>query len=116
MKTSDFRYEVHINVFFTDKEITIIKLCMMGHYDAHVKAAANPGGFLYGWRNYIDAMIPTPTTLTCSFDQLDTCAKAVEQPIHNEGEEYQAIRFRLAGELKNALESINAETRQLHGE
>ena len=116
MKTSDFRYKVHIEIEFTNEELNVVKLCMMSHYDARVKAAAAHGGFLYGWKNYIN-MSSGDQTLTCSFEQIDTCAKAIEQPSSvTEDDEQLRIRARLYIELKNVLDSINAETRRLHGE
>lgn len=128
MKTNNFRYEVHIEIEFTDEEINVIELCMMSHYDARVKAAAAHGGFLYGWKNRINMIGDTSQggfdrTLTCSFEQIDTCAKAIEQPSSIEEDTRQRrydarlrIRARLQIELKDVLNSINAETKLRHGE
>ncbi len=119
MKTSNFRYKVHIEVLFTDEEFNVIELCMLAHYDGCVKAAAAHGGFLYGWKNHrnINMRSSDDRTLTCSFEQLDICAKAIEMPTHiTENYERETIRFRLAREIKSALQSINAETRRRHGE
>ncbi len=115
MKTSNFRYEVHIEIEFTDEELNVIELCMMSHYDARTKAAAAHGGFLYGWKNCINMM--GDTTLTCSFDQIGTCAKAIEQPSSIEEDDARLrIRARLQFELKDVLDRINAETKRLHHE
>lgn len=115
MKTNNFRYEVHIEIEFTDEELNVIELCMTSHYDAHVYSAAANGGFMCGWKNRINMM--GDRTLTCSFEQIDTCAKAIEQPSSTEEDDVRLrIRARLRIELKAVLDRINAETRLRNGE
>ena len=113
MTTGKFTYEVRIIVDFTDDELALLRDCCLGHYDARVKAAADPGGFVYGWLNMRREM--GDSRVRCSFDELDTCAKALEQP--SVGEHW--VRWhRLRGaqprlELQNAvtaaLRSLNSE-------
>ncbi len=114
MKTSDFRYEVSIELEFTDEEFNVIELCMMRHYDAKTAAASKQGGFLYGWRNR--RQLAHDMLLTCSFEQVSSCAKAIEMPSSvPEDTESLWIRVQLQRKLKDTLESINAETRRIHG-
>lgn len=95
MKPGKFTYKVGILVEFTIDELRLLRDCCLGHYDHRVKAAADPGGFVYGWLQSRDT---ANDASRCSFDELDTCAKALEQePIGGES------IMPLAGGRRNGL-------------
>lgn len=107
MKTSNFRYDVRIEIEFTIAELEIIQLCMLGHYDAVVKMAAEQGGFFYGWMNYVEMSGPV---LICEARQLGICAKATEQPTAgNEPESVKDARCDLHANLIQALKALGEE-------
>ena len=114
METCKFTYKVGILVNFTDDELTLLRDCCLGHYDHRVKAAGAEGGFVYGWLNARCEM--GEAAVRCSFDELDTCAKALEigseQLVEDDGksltEPYKA-RLDLRAAIKTALRSLNSE-------
>lgn len=67
--------------------LDIETLCMLSnaHYDGRCKESSRVGGFLYGWRNYVDTWRICDTPLKdqiihASWDDLDTCLKIMERP------------------------------------
>ena len=115
METGKFTYEIGILVDFTDDELTLLRDCCLGHYDGRVKEAADKGGFVDGWLNirafFRDALTTLagdfPKGVKCSFDELDTCAKALEQP--PVGEPQAEARLELRNAITVALRSLNSE-------
>ncbi len=113
MQAGSFTYEIGIIVDFTDDELTLLRDCCLGHYDGRVKAAAK-GGFVYGWLNIRREM--GDGRVRCSFDQLDTCAKALEQPAVGEplGTPGQVTaqaeaRLKLRAAIALVLRKLNSE-------
>ena len=53
------------------------------HYDGAVKAAAKPGGFIYGWQNLL--LNESQVATTVSFHELDLANKALELVINQTG-------------------------------
>lgn len=113
MKTDRFTYEVGIVINFTDDELELLRKCCGGHYDGTVRGSALRGGFLYGWLNMQRMGMGD---IGCSFRQLDTCAKALEQPSQaQEAEEVSKARWDLRFAIMGVLKSLNERARLMAG-
>ncbi len=111
MKINKFSYEVSMHIELTREELDLIRNCARGHYDAVVVQAALHGGFMYGWNNI---QLDSDGILVCSsFRELDTCAKALEQPSVLPEKDGRA-RGQLRATITRALISINEETRRVN--
>lgn len=79
-----------IEFYLSLTALDIETLCMLSnaHYDGRCKASGQIGGFLYGWRNHVEAWelynLPKKKkkeqTVRASWDDLDTCLKIMEWP------------------------------------
>lgn len=115
MKTGEFEYKVLIEVEFTEQELEIIEACAIHHYDGRVKKMVGLGGFFYGWMNRIRGT--GDRRITCSPDQLDTCAKAIEMPTSlKEDEATMKARCDLQWALRDLMKSMGAEWERIHQE
>ncbi|MHA2279632.1 MAG: hypothetical protein ACXAC5_01895 [Promethearchaeota archaeon] len=113
METNRFVYSVEIRVIFTDEELSLLHCCCTLHYDQRTRSAAMQGGFIYGWINHRN--MTGNKEQICSFDQLDTCAKALEQPLAwKETDEQTAARSELRTAIVEVLQRLNAETRRMN--
>lgn len=52
MKFLGFKYDVNVDLEFTEKEIDHLAHLSRRHYDGRCKAASQNGGFLYGMMNF----------------------------------------------------------------
>lgn len=114
MKTSKFKYDVSVEVDFTDEELDIIEQCATHHYDATVVSSVKHGGFFYGWKNFVrmgkEACLPD-VPLICKFHELDLCGKAIEIPTSgDESEATHKARIDLRLAILKILASINKES------
>lgn len=61
------------------REISLISDCARAHYDAACRAAAEPGGFVYGWARRADLSPPDALVeVSATWDQLDSVLKILE--------------------------------------
>ncbi len=115
MKTNKFAYEVFLHIELTCEELDLIQNCAKGHYDLRVRRSALQGGFIYGWRNRLKSKEDGDAWLLCSFEELDTCAKALEQPASlTESDKDVATRWQLRGSVVDSLNGINNQTRRVN--
>ncbi len=117
METNRFTYDVGILVNFTDDELELLRRCCVAHYDGTVSDSAKQGGFLYGWlnmRSFARSVRNSSTEdIACSFRQLDTCAKALEQPKGWREEDGGKSRQNLRAAIMEVLGSLAERTRLL---
>lgn len=114
MTTHKFKYEVLVEVTFTEPELAIIQACMRGHYDSTVRASVFQGGFFYGWLNRLK-MGEGDRKLTCNSHELGLCAKAIEMPASgNEDEDEQGARSNLQLNFRNLLNSLGSEWERIN--
>jgi hypothetical protein len=75
MKFQEFSYEVRAEIVLDACEVAYLRSLAAHHYDAKCRAAAESGGFLFGWMNTVgDESGPVKAT----FRQLDLCCKILE--------------------------------------
>lgn len=85
MEAIHFRYEVSAMLRLTGRELEVIFRTAEHHYDGKCAGSAQPGGFLYGWKNRLffkgsfnarnrKESIEMPAT----WGELDTVAKVLE--------------------------------------
>lgn len=111
MRTNALTYEIGVLIEFTNEDLELLRACAVAHYDGPVKASAKQGGFIYGWIN--KQTIPG-LGCRCSSEELDTCAKALEQPSQaNEAERQMGARLNLRNAITGALRHLNKKTAAL---
>lgn len=112
MKVEGFHYQVDVKVEFTIEEIDRLIEVGGAHYDGVCLDAVDCGGFIYGWKNYIEIskrLDPDqPAAVKANFRQLDTAAKIMEQSVYTRSGN-EVVDIELITKLTATLHSINAE-------
>lgn len=112
MKVEGFHYQVEVRVEFTIEEIDRLIEVGRTHYDGVCLDAVNCGGFIYGWKNYIEISRAhhrdQPAVVNANFRELDTAAKIMEQSVYTRSGN-EAVDGELITKLTATLHSINAE-------
>jgi hypothetical protein len=63
----------------TDEQLHALTLCAKHHYSAECKAAAEPGGFIFGWNNRRTlGWSPENRTYHAKWHELDIASKCLE--------------------------------------
>lgn len=109
-----FRYEILVEVQLTLQEVEGLQALASQHYDAHCRAVAEVGGFLYGIRNQCEYGGDRKDIHILRFRELDTLCKILEpgfeHPRHGKG-----FRAGLFERLFPLLKAINEESGRLNG-
>lgn len=122
-KISDFWFRVEIDLELTRAEVEHLVTCSKVHYDHKCKAAAEYGGFIYGWRNHFDKDPNEPlteedlkatATVRATWHEMDLVCKILEVEMWHDQNDglFLLIPFRgILYDMKAAAESANATSR-----
>jgi len=78
MELKSFHAVIEAEVEFTRDELRQLAEFSFEHYDLKCRAAANEGGFLYGFRQQLELTHISPVAVQVTWQQLDLLAKIAE--------------------------------------
>lgn len=80
MQNKGYRYDVLAVLVLGRKDIDHLTRLANGHYDGQCRAAANRGGFIYGWNNQLEFTPGHEQIEVCvTWNQVDLICKILEQ-------------------------------------